>query len=121
MRCSRRLLGLTKTVLKGGCGKEFPRAGDTAVVEWYMSDPLTGQQYFTTTEHVSRVLLGHNYFMRAVEETLPSMSVGEEVEVLCSHEYAFGQHGVPPMIPPQADLKLRLKLLSIDTCFNDSQ
>lgn len=44
---------------------------------------------------------------------LAQMRVGEMVRVDCSPEYAYGEKGAPPLIPPNAAMTFELELLSI--------
>lgn len=39
------------------------------------------------------------------------MKKGEKALLICSHEYAYGEQGSPPKIPPKATLHFEVELL----------
>ncbi|OHT08246.1 hypothetical protein TRFO_23239 [Tritrichomonas foetus] len=43
-----------------------------------------------------------------------SMKVGEKSMFTMTHEYAYGLHGSPPVIPPMATLKFEIELIRIN-------
>lgn len=40
------------------------------------------------------------------------LSLGERVKLIISPDFAYGERGSPPMIPPNAELAFDVKLLS---------
>ena len=49
--------------------------------------------------------------IRAFEEVLPRMSVGQIVELTASPQYAYGAAGSPPVIPSGATLTFEVELI----------
>ena len=41
------------------------------------------------------------------------MSVGQRAKLTCTHDFAYGPRGMPPVIPPSATLQFDVELLSI--------
>jgi hypothetical protein len=48
------------------------------------------------------------------EVGISSMQVGEMCELTCAPQYAYGEKGIPPMIPPSAALQFEVELLSVE-------
>ena len=48
--------------------------------------------------------LGQGAVIPGWEHSLESMQVGEMADLKCAPEFAYGQHGSPPSIPPNATL-----------------
>lgn len=48
--------------------------------------------------------LGQGAVIPGWEHSLESMQVGEMADLRCAPEFAYGQHGSPPSIPPNATL-----------------
>ena len=48
--------------------------------------------------------LGQGAVIPGWEHSVESMQVGEMVDLKCAPEFAYGQHGSPPSIPPNATL-----------------
>ena len=42
------------------------------------------------------------------------MSLGEAATLKCSYDYAYGERGFPPVIPPKAELIFEVELLAIN-------
>lgn len=45
---------------------------------------------------------------------LQGMRIGDEAEIVCSPRYGYGQDGVTPVIPPNADLVFRVAVLGVE-------
>ncbi|KAJ3047569.1 cytochrome P450 monooxygenase 9 [Rhizophlyctis rosea] len=58
--------------------------------------------------------LGANQVIQGWEVGVASMLIGEEADILCSPEYAYGEHGYPPSIPPNATLRFNIELIKAD-------
>jgi FKBP-type peptidyl-prolyl cis-trans isomerase len=55
--------------------------------------------------------LGAGQVIRGWEEGVAGMSKGQVVKMECSHEYAYGPQGYPPLIPPYAKLIFEIELI----------
>lgn len=42
------------------------------------------------------------------------MSLGEKAKLSISYDYAYGERGFPPVIPPKSDLFFDVELLKIN-------
>ena len=47
--------------------------------------------------------------------SLPKMSLGTKIRVVCPPELAYGEQGLPPKVPPNTTLILDIELLSFET------
>ena len=107
-----------KVIKKQGSG-EFPRKGDQVTVHctgygkngdlsvpfWSTMDP--GQQPFTFK-------IGLNQVIRAWDEGVLTMKVGEVAEITASPEYGYGKQGFPRWgIEPNSVLKFEIEVVSI--------
>jgi len=50
--------------------------------------------------------------IRAWDEGVAQMSVGQRAKLTCSPDYAYGDRGFPPVIPPGSTLIFDVELLS---------
>jgi FK506-binding protein 1 len=48
------------------------------------------------------------------DEGVPMMSVGEKAILTCTYDYAYGEHGHPPIIPAKSDLYFEVELIKIN-------
>ena len=49
---------------------------------------------------------------------LPGMRVGEVARLRCAPEFAYGERGAPPLIPPHATLTFDVELLRLRNLMN---
>ena len=55
--------------------------------------------------------IGQGQVIKAWDEGFASMKVGEKAILKCRYDYAYGESGSPPAIPPKADLLFDVELL----------
>ncbi|KAI8140055.1 hypothetical protein BJV82DRAFT_520896 [Fennellomyces sp. T-0311] len=55
--------------------------------------------------------LKNNQVIEAWELAIPTMKVGEVAEIICSHNYGYGEKGYPPLVPKKASLRFVVELL----------
>ncbi|KAJ3073634.1 FK506-binding protein 1 [Podochytrium sp. JEL0797] len=112
---SRFNMGVTKEVLKAGDGVNFPKKGDTVTMHYTgtlnsgakFDSSVDRGQPFVTAIGVGRVIKGW-------DEGVPQMSLGEKAVLRISYDYAYGERGFPPVIPPKSDLNFEVELLKIN-------
>jgi FKBP-type peptidyl-prolyl cis-trans isomerase len=49
-----------------------------------------------------------------INEGVTQLSVGQRAKLTCSFDYAYGERGYPPIIPPRAELTFDVELLKIN-------
>eukprot|EP00928_Gymnodinium_smaydae_P086369 TRINITY_DN7043_c0_g1_i1.p1 TRINITY_DN7043_c0_g1~~TRINITY_DN7043_c0_g1_i1.p1 ORF type:complete len:300 (-),score=42.25 TRINITY_DN7043_c0_g1_i1:15-914(-) len=108
---------LSCDVLKPGDGKTYPKKGDRISVHYTGSIAATGEEFdssriegkepFAFTVGVGEVISGW-------DEGVLRMSLGERSVLNIPSQLAYGEAGVGETIPPHADLKFDVELLSIN-------
>eukprot|EP00850_Spirogloea_muscicola_P001473 SM000005S17270 [mRNA] locus=s5:1098475:1100354:+ [translate_table: standard] len=75
----------------------------------------TGEVFDSTADDntVFTFEVGRGAVIRAWDIAVKSMRVGEVAEVRCEHEYAYGEAGSPPDIPPRATLIFKITLQEV--------
>ena len=56
--------------------------------------------------------VGVGQVIRGWDDTLPQMSRGQIVKLVCPPHYGYGERGYPPVIPPHATLIFQIELIS---------
>ncbi|MFI0419289.1 FKBP-type peptidyl-prolyl cis-trans isomerase [Spongiactinospora sp. 9N601] len=108
-------MGVTIERLSPGDGENFPQQGDEVTIH-YVGTLEDGKKFdssrdrgapFTTKIGVGKVIKGW-------DEGVPQLSVGEKAVLVCTSDYAYGAHGYPPVIPPNATLRFEVELIKIN-------
>eukprot|EP00164_Ancoracysta_twista_P000031 GFYU01000042.1.p1 GENE.GFYU01000042.1~~GFYU01000042.1.p1 ORF type:complete len:201 (+),score=24.92 GFYU01000042.1:89-691(+) len=97
-----------------GNGQSFPQIGHT--VQIYYTGMLEDGTEFDSNRGAgtgSEFQLGSGAVIRGWEEALCKMSLGQRVKITVPPAFAYGVHGVPGSIPPNAVLIYDLELLAI--------
>ena len=82
----------------------------------YLND-LNGKKFDTSVGRGQRPLqfqIGMMEVIRGWDEGILEMSIGEKAILKCSADYAYGEDGVPPVIPPNTDLVFEVELIAIN-------
>ncbi len=104
--------GLKYTDLKVGKGP-MPRAGQTAVVH-YTGTLTSGKKFDSSRDRGQpfEFVLGGRV-IPCWNEAVATMRVGGRRALVCPPKLAYGEHGYPPVIPPNATLKFDVELLGV--------
>ncbi|KAG0166803.1 cytochrome P450 monooxygenase 9 [Apophysomyces sp. BC1015] len=70
---------------------------------WSMGTPSLTRRG-TEKRHTSKVI-------NAWEVAIPTMTVGEVAEIVCTSDYGYGDKGFHPIVPPKASLRYEVELL----------
>ncbi|CAI5742616.1 unnamed protein product [Hyaloperonospora brassicae] len=99
--------------IKAGDGVNFPRPGQTVSVH-YVGTLTTGSKFDSSRDRGRpfQFKLGAGQVIRGWDEGVAQMSLGQIAKLTLSHEYAYGEAGHPPVIPPKATLVFEVELLS---------
>ena len=105
-------MGVKVETLVLGDGTNFPCRGHTVIVHY------TGKLEDGTTFDSSRdrnepfeFILGAGQVIRGWEEATFQMSKGQLCKLTCTPDYAYGTHGIPPIIPANATLIFEVELI----------
>ncbi|KAI8981782.1 FK506-binding protein 1 [Mycotypha africana] len=108
-------MGVTIDTIAPGDGKNFPKKGDTVTMH-YVGTLTNGKKFdssrdrnqpFVTQIGVGRVIKGW-------DEGVPQLSLGQKARLTCTSDYAYGDRGIPGVIPEKATLIFEVELLKIN-------
>ncbi|KAK6361562.1 FK506-binding protein 1A [Orbilia blumenaviensis] len=115
-------MGVTKEIIRPGpAGALVPQKGDTIIIH-YTGTLEDGKKFdssvdrgtpFETPIGVSRVIKGWDVGILGGENGIVAMRVGEKAKLTITHDYAYGERGFPPVIPPAATLIFEVELIGI--------
>ena len=110
--------GLFKRIVVAGEEEGQPLKGDTAVVH-YTGRLLDGKVFDSSHERnepfsfqIGKGAYGEELVIKGWDVGILTMRKGEKCILTCKPEYAYGEKGSPPDIPPNATLQFDIELLS---------
>ncbi|KAH9519285.1 Peptidyl-prolyl cis-trans isomerase fkbp4 [Bulinus truncatus] len=105
--------GVLKEILREGEGDERPSKGDKVFVH-YVGTLLDGTKFDSSRDRGDKFSfnLGKEQVIKAWDIGVASMRKGELAKLTCKSEYAYGESGAPPKIPPNATLVFEVELFS---------
>uniref|UniRef100_H2Y9R4 peptidylprolyl isomerase n=1 Tax=Ciona savignyi TaxID=51511 RepID=H2Y9R4_CIOSA len=103
--------GVMKVIKTAGIGEERPMSGSKVTVH-YTGKLLDGTIFDSSHNHGSKFTfnLGKGEVIKAWDWGVASMRKGEICELTCKPQYAYGERGSPPKIPPNATLIFEVEL-----------
>ncbi|XP_013403472.1 peptidyl-prolyl cis-trans isomerase FKBP4 isoform X2 [Lingula anatina] len=103
--------GVFKEIKREGIGSETPCTGDEVYVH-YTGKLVDGTVFDTSkTRDEFSFKLDRGSVIKAWDIALATMKVGEMAEVTCRPDFAYGDTGSPPKIPPNSWLIFEIELL----------
>uniref|UniRef100_A0A7S2TWK4 peptidylprolyl isomerase n=1 Tax=Lotharella oceanica TaxID=641309 RepID=A0A7S2TWK4_9EUKA len=105
--------GVLKQVIKEGKPDTSPPEG-MRVVAHYTGTLLDGTKFDSSRDRDSTFDfdIGQNQVIKCWDLAFATMNIGERAMLTCEPEYAYGERGSPPKIPPDATLKFDVELIS---------
>lgn len=107
-------MGVEKTVIRAGSGRT-PNHGEV-VHAHYVGKLVSDGTEFDSSRARNKPLtfiIGIGSVIKGWDEGILGMQVGEVAKLEITSDYAYGEAGVPPTIPPSADLQFEVELLAI--------
>lgn len=103
--------GVMKVVLREGEGYLTPSLGDTVFVH-YVGTLTDGEKFDSSRDRGEQFefQLGKGKVIKAWDRGVETMKKGELAKFWCKSEYAYGETGSPPKIPPNATLIFEVEL-----------
>lgn len=106
--------GLLKEILTPGLEgeDEMPRRGDTVLVHYVGTLADTGDKFDSSRDRGEkfRFNLGKGEVIKGWDLGVASMTRGEKAKFIIRSDYAYGENGSPPKIPPKATLIFEVEL-----------
>eukprot|EP00210_Caulerpa_lentillifera_P000403 g393.t1 len=106
-------MGVVKTTTKAGDGASFPPKGSKVKVHY--TGTLTNGTKFDSSRDRGQPFefqLGLGQVIRGWDDGVAQMSIGERATLECSPDFAYGDRGIPGVIPPKATLVFDVELIS---------
>ncbi|XP_050308146.1 FK506-binding protein 59 [Anthonomus grandis grandis] len=104
--------GVLKQILKEGTGTSLPPQGCKVKVH-YTGTLLDGTKFDSSRDRNEpfEFDLGKGSVIKAWDIGVASMKKGEQALLTCAPEYAYGESGSPPTIPPNSTLVFDVEVL----------
>ncbi|EQC42624.1 hypothetical protein SDRG_00353 [Saprolegnia diclina VS20] len=97
---------------KPGDGVNFPRPGDTVRIHY--SAKLPDGTLFDSTRNRGRTYefqVGANQVIRGLDSAIVRMSKGQIARLRIPPSMGYGEHGYPPVVPPNTELFYEVELI----------
>jgi len=105
-------MGVDVKSVKPGDGASYPKKGQTVTVHY--TGTLTNGTKFDSSRDRNKPFqfrLGVGEVIRGWDEGVAKMSKGERATLTCTPDYAYGDDGYPPIIPPKSTLIFDVELI----------
>ncbi|KAJ3117646.1 FK506 binding protein proline rotamase rapamycin-binding protein [Phlyctochytrium bullatum] len=108
-------MGVVKETITPGDGKTFPKPGQRVRVHYVGTLTSNGNKFDSSRDRGApfETKIGVGQVIRGWDEGIPQLSLGEKALLKITYDYAYGERGHPPVIPPRADLTFEVELLGI--------
>lgn len=104
--------GVTLKWTAKGSGGAAPAATDTVQVHYRGTLP-DGKEFDSSFKRGEPASFPLNRVVPCWTQALQEMKVGDTADVTCPPATAYGERGIPGVIPPNTTLKFQVQLLSI--------
>ena len=103
--------GVQYQVIKEGTGP-IPKSSDVVEVN-YRGTLLDGKEFDSSKAHGKPAVFPVGAVIKGWQDAVTHMKVGSKWKVWIPSELAYGEHGAPPVIGPNATLSFEIELLGI--------
>jgi len=106
--------GVIKQVLREGSGEVTHKAGDL-ITAHYTGMLLDGTKFDSSRDRGESFdfKMGQGHVIKCWDMAFATMRVGERAMITCAPEYAYGDVGSSPKIPPKAHLRFDAELIGV--------
>ncbi|MBM3206326.1 MAG: FKBP-type peptidyl-prolyl cis-trans isomerase [Candidatus Staskawiczbacteria bacterium] len=104
--------GVKVQITTQGSGTEL-KDGDTAVIN-YNGTLIDGSKFDSSYDRGTPLtfVLGSGQLIKGMDFGVKGMKVGEKRKITIPPELAYGERGIPPVIPPNSTLIFEVELMS---------
>lgn len=102
---------LTIEDISEGSGQECP--ADATVKVHYTGTLMDGTKFDSSHDRGEPATFPLEKLIPGIRDGIAGMKVGGERKITVPHTQGYGDEGVPPVIPPRADLVFEVELLDI--------
>jgi FK506-binding protein 1 len=105
-------MGVEKTVRTSGSGRT-PKHGEMVVAHYVGRFPDSGKEFDNsrTRNKPLTFIIGIGSVIKVWDEGIMGMQLGEVALLKVTSDYGYGEEGLPPIVPPNADLEFEVELL----------
>ncbi len=105
-------MGVQKTIIKPGSGRT-PKQGEL-VQAHYVGRFSDGKEFDSSRIRHKPLtfVIGIGSVIKGWDEGILEMQLGEIAILKVTSDYGYGAEGMPPIIPPNADLEFEVELLA---------
>ncbi|XP_031720914.1 peptidyl-prolyl cis-trans isomerase FKBP1A-like [Anarrhichthys ocellatus] len=105
-------MGVDVETIRPGHGGTNPQRGQTVSVH-YVGTLTNGKKFDSSRDRGDpfKFKIGNGEVIRAWDEGVAQMTVGQLARLTCSPDYAYGAQGFHPVIPENATLIFEVELL----------
>ncbi|KAF8475800.1 hypothetical protein BDZ91DRAFT_673757 [Kalaharituber pfeilii] len=109
-------LKIEKTGGVTDCQGRRTQKGDAISVHYRGTLETDGSQFDASYDRGApfKFVLGQGRVIKGWDEGLLDMCIGEKRKLTIPYQYAYGEKGFPPVIPPKATLIFETELIGID-------
>lgn len=107
-------MGVTKEIVKQGTGGQ-PKPGQKVIVH-YVGTLTNGNKFDSSRDRNKefKFTLGKGEVIKGWDEGVATMKIGEVAKLTCTPDYAYGERGYPPVIPPNSTLIFEVELIGVE-------
>ncbi|CAI7752325.1 unnamed protein product [Closterium sp. NIES-53] len=108
--------GVVKKILRAAKPDALQPSDAYPIADVHYEGRLTTGEVFDSSREDNAVFtfeVGKGKVIRAWDIGIKSMKVGELAELTCQSDYAYGDDGSPPEIPPGATLVFEVELMAV--------
>ena len=107
--------GVRKCITKEGTNPKVYAAPGMEVCVHYTGTLTNGSKFDSSKDRGQpfQFTIGVGQVIKGWDEGMARMSVGQVAKLTCTPDYAYGERGFPPVIPPASTLIFEVELLGV--------
>ncbi|KAJ2358552.1 Fork head 1 [Coemansia erecta] len=108
-------MGVQIETITPGNNTDFPKPGDSVAMH-YIGTLEDGTEFDSSRKRGKPFVcnIGIGQLIKGWDEGVPQMSIGQRAKFTITPDYGYGAHGVPGLIPGNANLIFDVELIAIN-------